>query len=248
MMDMRTLAIINIAGSSLDVIGTLYLAYDLLGGEHGPLRTLTKGVTYGVLFGIGYGVVLGPVFGLASGATTGITLGWELSRAARQGPKPGFWYESTMSAIRGFGFAVGASYLFGARFGITFGVLGTAGQVIAYRFGVRPSLDYAPATKPGISRNQILAVVNRTVGYAIAGYISALVGHQHARALVFGLETGVMIGVVTAVANFCMPFVEWRVDHMPERRMGIAGIGMILIGFALQSIQYWVTLIGHTVR
>jgi hypothetical protein len=42
MIDKHTLALISIIGSSLDVLGTLYLAYDLLGGEHGPLRTLTS--------------------------------------------------------------------------------------------------------------------------------------------------------------------------------------------------------------
>src|SRR5271155_521487 len=102
--DKHTLALVNLVGSSLDVLGALYLAYDLLGGEHGPLRTLTKGVTYGVIFGVGYGVVFGPVLGLACGVTTGITLAWDLSRAARHGPKPGFWYETTMSAIRSGGF------------------------------------------------------------------------------------------------------------------------------------------------
>ena len=61
--DKHTLALISIVGSSLDVLGALYLAYDLLGGEHGPLRTLTRGVTYGVLFGAGYGLAFGPAFG-----------------------------------------------------------------------------------------------------------------------------------------------------------------------------------------
>ncbi|HEV3220289.1 MAG TPA: hypothetical protein VGZ48_11000 [Candidatus Acidoferrales bacterium] len=248
MLDTRTLAIINIAGSSLDVIGSLYLAYDLLGGEHGPLRTLTKGVTYGLIIGVGYGIVFGPLFGLATGVTTGITLAWELSRAARRKPRPGFWYETAMSAIRGFGFAVGLTYLFGARFGITFGILGTVGQAIVYRFGVRPSLDYAPSTRPGITRYQFLAVVNRAVGYAIAGYVSALVGHQQARALTFGLEVGLMIGVITAIVSFCMPFIEWAADHMPERLMGVIGVGLILTGFVLQSVQYWVTLLGAKIN
>jgi hypothetical protein len=56
------------------VLGALYLAYDLLGGEHGPLRTLTRGVTYAVLFGSGYALFLGPVFGVAAGAANGLTL------------------------------------------------------------------------------------------------------------------------------------------------------------------------------
>src|SRR5579863_1006521 len=103
----HTLALVSIIGNSLGVLGALYLAYDLLGGEHGPLRTLTRAVTYGVLFGTGYGLALGPVFGVASGVAHGITLGWEYSRASRQQPPPGFWVDTTMSAIRACGFGLG---------------------------------------------------------------------------------------------------------------------------------------------
>src|SRR5207248_11084767 len=148
----HTLALISIVGSSLDMLGALYLAYDLLGGEHGPLRTVTRGVTYGVLFGTGYGLALGPVFGLVSGFAHGVTLAWEFSRAARRGPKPGFWYDTAMSAIRGCGFAVGAAYSFGVPFGITFGVLSTAGQAIVYRFGMRPTAEYQPAIRLRLTR------------------------------------------------------------------------------------------------
>jgi hypothetical protein len=81
--DRHTLALISIVGGALDMLGALYLAYDLLGGEHGPLRVLTRAVTYGVLFGSGYGLALGPVFGLASGIAHGISLAWEYSRASR---------------------------------------------------------------------------------------------------------------------------------------------------------------------
>lgn len=245
--DKHTLALVSIVGSSLDVLGALYLAYDLLGGEHGPLRTLTRAVTYGLLFGGGYGLALGPVFGLASGVAHGITLGWEYSRASRHGPKPGFWYDLAMSALRGAGFAVGAAYLYGARFGATFGALSTVGQVLAYRVGIRPTLDYRPATRPRLTKHQFLAAVNRTVGYTVAGYISASTAHQRANALTVGLKAGLAIGVVTAIANACTPFIEWMADHVPQKRMGVFGVGLILIGFALQSIQYWLTLLDVSI-
>jgi hypothetical protein len=199
--DKHTLALVSITGSALDVLGALYLAYDLLGGEHGPLRTLTRGVTYGALFGAGYGLALGPIFGLASGLAHGITLAGEFSRAARRGPKPGFWYDTAMSAIRGGGFALGAAYLYGSTFGITFGALSTVGQVIAYRAGIRPTLDYQPATRPRLTKHQFLAAVNRAVGYAAAGYISALTAGQRANALSVGVKAGLAIGVVTAIVN-----------------------------------------------
>jgi hypothetical protein len=238
----HTLALVSIVGSSFDVLGALYLAYDLLGGEHGPLRTLTRAVTYGLLFGLGYGLALGPLFGVVNGVAHGATLAWELSRVARHRPKPGFWFDVTMSAIRGCAYGFGTAFLFGAKFGIAFGILSAVGQVIGYRLGIRPSLDYGPSTRPRMTWRLFLAVVNRAVGYAIAGYVSALIGHQRMTALALGLKVGLLVGAVTGVVTFFMPFIEWRADHMPARRMGVIGIGLILIGFALQSVQYWVAL------
>jgi hypothetical protein len=248
MIDKHTLALISIIGCSLDVLGALYLAYDLLGGEHGPLRTLTRGVTYGAIFGVGYGLVLGPVFGLVTGLAHGITLAWEFARASRQGPKPGFWYDAAMSAIRSVSFAVGAAYLFGAAFGIMFGVLSTVGQVFAYRVGIRPTMDYQPAARPRLTRHQILGALNRMVGYGVAGYVSAWVAGQSTNALSLGVKVGLMIGLVTVIVGACTSFIEWGADHVPERRMGVFGISLILVGFALQSVQYWVALLDVSVR
>src|SRR6266481_3119905 len=186
MIDKHTLALVSIAGCSIDVLGALYLAYDLLGGEHGPLRTLTRGVTYGALFGAGYGLALGPVFGLASGVAHGMTLAWEFSRASRRGPKPGFWYDTAMSAIRGGGFALGATYLFGLTFGAAFGALSTVGQAFGYWLGIRPTIDYRPAVRPRLTKHQFLAVVLRTAGYTVAGYIGALAAQQPTSALSVG--------------------------------------------------------------
>jgi len=246
--DKHALALISIVGSSLDVLGALYLAYDLLGGEHGPLRTLTRAVTYGALFGIGYGLFLGPVFGAVSGIAHGITLAWEFSRASRGQPKSGFWVDTGMSAIRGCGFALGASYLFGPMFGVTFGLLSTVGQAIAYRIGIRPTVDYKPAVRPRVSRFQVLAGLNRTAGYAVTGYVSSLIAQQPQHAIAVGLRTGLALGVVTVVIGSCTPFVEWAADHVPEKRMGVYGVVLILVGFALQSVQYWLALLDVTVR
>jgi len=246
--DRHTLALISIIGSSLDVLGALYLAYDLLGGEHGPLRTLTRGVTYGALFGVGFGLGLGPVFGVATGVTHGVTLAWEFSHASRGRPKPGFWYDAAMSAIRGGGFALGAAYLYGGTFGASFGVLSTVGQVFSYRIGIRPTVDYQPIARPRLTRHMLLAAVNRTVGYAVAGLISALTAHQRANALGVGVKTGLVIGGVTAIASACTSFIEWGADHLPKTALGAFGIGLILIGFALQSVQYWVALLDVSIR
>ena len=247
-MDKHTIALISIVGSSLDVLGALYLAYDLLGGEHGPLRTVTRAVTYGVLFGTGYGLALGPVFGVASGIAHGLTLAWEFSRASRHQPPPGFGIDSAMSAIRGAGFGLGSSYLYGPSFGITFGVLSTVGQAVAYRFGIRPTMDYKPERRPRITRMQFVSIVNRTVGYSVAGYLSSLAAHDRNHAMAVGLKAGFAMGAVTAVSISFVPFIEWTADHVPEKRMGVFGIALILVGFSMQSFQYWVAFLDIPVH
>jgi hypothetical protein len=246
--DRHALALVSITGSCLDVLGAMYLAYDLLGGQHGPLRTLTRGVTYGVLFGAGYGLALGPAFGLASGVAHGITLGWEYSRASKNEPAEAWWRDATASAIRGLGFAIGVSFRFGGIFGIVFGILSTVGQIFAYRLGIRPTLDYKPATRPRLTKRQFWAAVNRMIGYTLTGYVSAVIAHRRAEAAAVGFTVGLAIGAVTVIVGTCTPFIEWEADHIAERRMGVLGIGLMLIGFAMQSAQYWVTLADIPVR
>src|SRR5438270_13827001 len=103
-MDHHTVAAVSITGTCLDVLGSLYLAYDLLGGQHGPLRVLTRAVTYSLVFGIGYGLGLGVFFGLACGIAMGITLAIELNRAARGQDHYSLPWEALFSAIRGIAF------------------------------------------------------------------------------------------------------------------------------------------------
>src|SRR5580658_9985614 len=211
-MDKHALAIISIVGSALDCLGALYLAYDLLGGEHGPLRTLTRAVTYGVLFGLGYGVALGAVFGIASGVAHGITLAWEFSRKARHQTDRRIWRDTVSSGIRGLGFAYGAAHMYGWTFGASFGVLSTLGQVIAYQFGIRPTLDYQPSIRPRLTKRQAWSSINRVIGYTIAGSISAAIAHEQTQAATFGITAGLAIGLITVIVVTLAPFVEWTVD------------------------------------
>ena len=37
-------------------------------------------------------------------------------------------------------------------------------------------------------------------------------------------------------------------DNTPAKRMGVFGVGLILIGFALQSVQYWAALLDLTAK
>jgi hypothetical protein len=241
-MNHHTLAAISITGTCLDVLGSLYLAYDLLGGQHGPLRLLTRAVTYSIVFGIGYALGLGLFFGLAAGLATGITVSIELNRAARGLPHYSLPWEAFFSAIRGAAFAAGLYPMVGLRFAIAFAALIIIGQIVAYVRGMRPSIDYSATRLPRITRRQFWGTVIRTFGYiATALLCSAFIRHLD-HPWLFALRIGLVTGLVTGIGIAINPLIEFYADHLPERRLGVLGIALILVGFALQSIQYWLAL------
>jgi hypothetical protein len=241
-MDHHTVAAVSITGSCLDVLGSLYLAYDLLGGQHGPLRLLTRAVTYSVVFGIGYGLGLGLFFGLASGIATGITLAIELTRASRGLNHYSFPWEALFSAVRGLAFGAGLYRILGLRFAIAFGVLITLGQLFAYSRGMRPALDYVASRRSRLTRRQLQGTLIRTVGYIATALVCSFFVRHVDHIWSFALRVGLVIGLVTGIGATINPYIEYYADHLPERWLGVFGIGLILCGFSLQSIQYWLAL------
>jgi hypothetical protein len=241
-MDHHTVAAISISGTCLDVLGSLYLAYDLLGGQHGPLRLLTRAVTYSILFGIGYGVGLGLFFGLASGIATGITISIELNRAARGLSHFSLPWEALFSAIRGFAFGAGLYRILGLQYAIAFATLITVGQVFAYSRGMRPAIDYVASRRPRLALRQFWGTVVRTVGYIATALVCSALVRRVDHAWSFAIRVGLVTGLVTGVGGTFYPFIEYYADHLPERRLGALGIALMLCGFALQSLQYWLAL------
>jgi hypothetical protein len=84
--------------------------------------------------------------------------------------------------------------------------------------------------------------VIRTVGYIATALICGTLAHQLDHAWSFAIRVGLVTGVVTAVGAMINPYIEYYADNLPERRLGVFGIALILSGFALQSIQYWLAL------
>jgi hypothetical protein len=241
--DHHLLASVSIAGTCLDVLGTLYLAYDLLGGEHGPLRLLTRAVTYSIVFGLGYAIGLGFFFGVVSGVTTGVSVAIELNRAARREGHYSLPWEAFFSAVRGLGFVVGLYRLVGLRFAMAFGILVTVGQVLAYSRGMRPAMDYEASRRPRMTRRQFVGTVLRTLGYSAAALVCSIFAQHLEHPWWFAVRVGVVTGLATAVGIIVNPYIEYYADRLPQRALGALGIALILCGFALQSVQYWVALL-----
>jgi hypothetical protein len=241
-MNHHTLAAVSILGTSLDVVGSLYLAYDLLGGQHGPLRVLTRAVTYSLVFFVGYGLGLGLFFGVAAGVATGVTMSIELNRAARGLDHYSLPWEGVFAAIRGFAVGAGLYRIVGFGFAASFAVLIIVGQILAYSRGMRPALDYASSRRPRFSRRQFQGTALRTIGYIASALVCSAFIHHVDHPWSFAIRVGLVTGIVTAVGVTFNPYIEYYADNLPERRLGAFGIGLVLCGFALQSLQYWLAL------
>jgi hypothetical protein len=101
-------------------------------------------------------------------------------------------------------------------------------------------MDYVASRRPRLTRRQFWGTVVRTFGYfATALICSALVHHVNWS---FAIRVGLVTGIVTGVGQTINPYIEYYADSLPERRLGVIGIGLILCGFALQSLQYWFSL------
>jgi hypothetical protein len=246
--DHHVLAAISLTGTTLDLLGGLYLAYDLLGGQHGPLRVLTRMVTYSVGFGAFYALGLGPLFGAAAGITSGVTVALELNRAARDLPHYPLAGEALCGVIRSAGFIIGLYPFHGLRFALAFGVLSAFGQIVAYTRGMRPAIDYQPGTRPRITRSQLIGLGIRVAGNTVAALLCALLIHHLSGALRFALRVGLTVGFATGAGTIFIPIVEHSADHLPQRRLGVFGVLLILCGFSLQSVQYWVWLLDVKLR
>jgi hypothetical protein len=247
-MDHRTVAIISLIGICLDVLGGLYLAYDLLGGQHGPLRLLTRMVTYSIVFGVGYGLGFGLFFGIVSGAATGITAAIELHRTALGRGHYSLPWEATFSAIRSAAFAAGLYRVVGLPFAVAFALIITAGQIFAYSRGMRPGLDYEASRRARLTPRQLWGALVRTVGYITAAMACSVWVHHVDHAWTFSLRVGVVTGVVTATGIMINPYIEYFADNLPERRLGVVGIAIVLCGFTMQSFQYWLPILYIPVR
>jgi hypothetical protein len=248
--DRHALAWISIVAIVLDVLGGLYLAYDLLGGQHGPLRTLTRAVTYGVYFGLIYGLCFGPAFGLVTGVGLGTLLGLEFAGitagpAARKRGVP--WSVFLFGLLRGAVLGAAAVFAFGAPFGIAFGPLSALGIVAAYALGFSPAYDYGMEARPRFSWHVVEASIARGLAIGMAAVVAGVLT-EGSRGIVRGLAIGAAVTLAGAVLSSVSPFVEWWADHLPARRLGAFGAVLLLIGLGLSSLQYWVNVFDIPVR
>ena len=234
--------LLSLTGVVLDALGGLYLAYDLLGGKRGPLRLLSRVLTYSAIFGLGYGATLGLWFGLAGALVSGPSIEIQLARRA-QGIEPSRTEWALMAALRGLSFGIAGWWTVGHDFGIAFGVLCTLAMHISYEFGFGTNI-YRAYQKPQLHRRLLIPGIVRGAFIGLAGAVSgAMTGRPEA--LLHGIQIGVVVGVLNTTVTILSPPVEWWADNLPDCALGGYGAFLVLIGSALQTLQYVMPLISR---
>jgi hypothetical protein len=214
----------------------VYLAYDLLGGKRGPLRTIARVTGYVALCFIGYVLVVRTWYAIVAASGMGILLGIEF-RIARMNPSHGERHRIVVlfGFLRGLVLGLAGKSVAGPLFGAVFGLLSGSGLTISYLLGFAPSQDYEAESKPHVSGHKMLASLWRAVA---VGVLSA----PRTYWILFGLKLGLAAGTVNALVGLFSPAIERWIENLPERRLGVAGLGLIFVGMILQSIQYWIVV------
>lgn len=232
------LAKIALAGKGLDLLGGCYLAYDLLDGRNGPLRSITRATVYLPLFFCGYAVLLGVPFALVAALGMAAALAVEFHFAAKSKPSavPGL-----IAALRGLVLGCAASIPFGVKFALLFGSLVACGLIAGWALGLSPTHDYTQAPHRSLRRHNVLASAYRAAFAGLAGLLAGYICGM-AQPLLYAVRIGAAIGLVSAFVGIFSPALEAWVIRTPSRRLGLVGLCFLGLGTALDSVQDWVDL------
>jgi hypothetical protein len=229
-------------GCVMDALGGLYLAYDLLGGDRGPLRMLTRVATYSVLLILIYTVIFGPRVGLITGMGLGTALGLQLSYYRLYGKELDLKSLFLLSILRALSIAGGVSIAVNWHLGIAYGLLSMSFFMTLYRLRLTPAAFYKIDKRPQFDRQKLKIVLVLGVGSTVGGVLAWLITGRPLIELEFALKLGLTVGLSVACAATLSPMIEYWADQLPERQMGVIGIVLFLVGFAIQSMPYVVEL------
>jgi len=247
----RELAMTGALGSFLAALGSMYWAYEILGGQRGPMNLLTRTVSYSLMYIVCYCLFFGLLFGVIAGSGLGIILSLEHLRIARHqrefGSSP-LNHRPSLGAARGIVIALASLHSYGWIFSLLWGGLSSIGLYIVYRNGFAPTFDYRAHMRPVLSKHRLMSAVWRGVAVGFAGAAAGWIQQNGYRSFAFGIYVGFAAASVSFFVGTLSPFIEYWADNLPERRLAAIGVGVMLVGMMLQSAQYLLILAHIPVR
>ena len=156
--------------------------------------------------------------------------------------------EIGLALLRGFFLGAGAAWAFAIDFGLLFGLLTVTALLLAYWLGFSPSHEFESLKRPHLSRRRLLGAFVLSILLALAAVLANWIKRVSAQPLDSGLRYGLVVGLLGLLFGTLSGFTEWYTDNLPERRLGLLGICLIICGVIIQSVQYWVSLLDVPLR
>lgn len=234
-MDDHLGAVITVIGMTCDVMGGLYLAYDLLGGENGPLCLVTKIVNYSALMILILTFPMGLKFALIAGFGLGAALGLHLDRAGKNLPDTNKFLLS-LAVIRSV--ALGLAILTSGNYELALlvAIVVLFLSMVLPKLGLSPAAIYHSAAVPKLRVRQLfvavfigfLALTLSVLTVSISGGDQSVMNY----AIKFGIAFIFTMIIVTTIS----PTIEYYSDHLPPKAFGTGGVILFLVGFFIQAI------------
>lgn len=225
---------LTLLGMACDVVGGIYLAYDLLGGEKGPLNTFFRLVNYSVLAVLIFCISLGPKFALPAGIGIGCAFGLHLENASRSN-KDSFLFLLKLGLIRALGIGTGVWINGFPKMAWLMAAIVIIMSLVLPRMGISPAVVYQSEKKPQLKKKQLLiagvlgavAMITALIGAAFTG---------QSMVFQFAIRMGLTFACTTLIVTTLSPIIEWYADNLPPKTFGFIGAILFVVGFSIQAL------------
>lgn len=225
---------LTLLGMACDVVGGIYLAYDLLGGEKGPLNTFFRLVNYSLLAIIIFCISLGPKFALPAGLGIGCAFGLHLENAS-QSKQDSFLFLLKLGLIRAVGIGLGVWINGFPNMAWIMAAIVMLMSLVLPRMGISPAAVYQSEKKPQLKKKQLLiaAVLG---GVAMITALLGAVFSGQSMIFQFAIRMGLTFACTTLIVTTLSPVIEWYADNLPPKTFGFIGAILFVIGFSIQAL------------
>ncbi|CAN5576427.1 hypothetical protein BH11CYA1_BH11CYA1_21070 [soil metagenome] len=232
---------LTLLGMACDLVGGLYLAYDLFGGEKGPLSTITRLVNYSLLMIAGFLFPLGPKFALIAGIGLGSAFGLHIDRIGKGKPDT-FGFLIGIGALRAVTVILALWVADYKSIAIVLGPCAMLMTLLSKKLRITPAEFYQSDKKPHLKKAQLLIALALGVLAIATSLIGASIGMDSLKAAHFGIKLGLTFAGNVLIVTTLSPMIEWYADNLPDRSFGFAGAILFMTGFLIQAIPSLVTM------
>lgn len=225
---------LTLLGMACDVVGGIYLAYDLLGGEKGPLNTFFRLVNYSVLAVLIFCISLGPKFALPAGIGIGCAFGLHLENASRAN-KDSFLFLLKLGLIRAVGIGTGVWINGFPKMAWLMAAIVIVMSLLLPRMGISPAVVYQSEKKPQLKKKQLL-IAGVLGGVAMTTALIGAAFTGQSMVFQFAIRMGLTFACTTLIVTTLSPIIEWYADNLPPKTFGFIGAILFVVGFSIQAL------------